>query len=79
MYVYNVCICIYIHIHKYVYIHIYAHTAIKKNEILPFVATSMDPEDIMLSEINQTKTNTTSFHLSVGSTKQNKLKKTETD
>ena len=30
---------------------------IKKNEILPFVATWMDLENIMLSEINQTKKN----------------------
>ena len=31
------------------------YSAIKKNEILPFAATSMDPENIMLSEISQTK------------------------
>ena len=30
----------------------------KKNKILPFVATWMDPDSIMLSEISQTKTNT---------------------
>ena len=31
------------------------YLAIKKNEILPFVATWMDLEGIMLSEISQTK------------------------
>ena len=40
----------------------YTHTmeyysTIKKNEIWPFVTTSMDPEGIMLSEINQTLVN----------------------
>ena len=39
------------------------YSAIKKNEILPFVATWMDLEGIMLSEINQT------FHLYVESKK----------
>ena len=39
--------------------YIYTHThngilAIKKNEILPFVTTLMDLEDIRLSEISQT-------------------------
>ena len=29
------------------------YTAIKRNEILPFATTWMDPEDIMLSEISQ--------------------------
>ena len=31
------------------------YSAIKKNEILPFVATWLDLEDIMLSEISQTE------------------------
>ena len=38
----------YIHTIKY-------YSAVKKKEILPFVATWMDLEDIMLSEISQTK------------------------
>ena len=50
-------------------IYIYSHThiyngilVIKKNEILPFAKTQMDLENIMLSEINQTKTNAI-YHL----------------
>ena len=34
------------------------YSAVKKNEILPFTATWMDLEGIMLSEISQIKTNT---------------------
>ena len=35
------------------------YSAIKKNEILPFATARMDPEgDIMLSEVNQRRTNT---------------------
>ena len=38
------------------YIHTMEYSlAIKKNKILPFVATWMDLEDIMLSEISQTR------------------------
>ena len=42
------------------YIHTYIHTmeyysAIKKNKILPFAATWMDLENIILSEISQTE------------------------
>ena len=33
------------------------YSAIKKNEILPFAATWMELEGIMLSEISQKKTN----------------------
>ena len=51
----------------YTHIHTHTHTltnietmeyylAIKKNEILSFVTTWMDPEDIMLNEISQRKT-----------------------
>ena len=31
------------------------YSAIKKNEIMPFTATWMDPEIITLGEVNQTK------------------------
>ena len=34
------------------------YSAIKKDEIMPLVATWMDLEIIILSEISQTKTNT---------------------
>ena len=41
------------------YIHNKILYSIKKKETLPFATTWMDLEDIMPSEINQTKTNTT--------------------
>ena len=34
------------------------YSAIKKNEIMPFAATWMDPEIIILSEVKKRKTNT---------------------
>ena len=40
--------CTHTHTHKLAY-----HSAIKKNEILPFAAVWMDLEKIMLSEISQ--------------------------
>ena len=43
------------------------------NEVLPFAATWMDLEGIMLSEITQRKTNTVCYHLYVKSKKYNKL------
>ena len=33
------------------------YSAIKKNEIMPFVATWMHPEVIILGEVNQRKVN----------------------
>ena len=44
------------------------YTAIKKNEIMPFVATWMDLEIIIVSEINQRKTNIP-YHLYIASKK----------
>ena len=41
----------------YIYIIEY-NSAIKKKEILPFVITWMDLEDMMLSEMSQTKSQT---------------------
>ena len=49
------------------------YSAIKKNDILPFAATWMDLEGIMLSEISQTMTNTVWYCLHVESKKYNKL------
>ena len=44
------------------------YSAIKKNEIMPFAATWMDLDIIILSEVSQTKTNTI-YHLYVKSKK----------
>ena len=41
-----------------VYLHNGYYSAIKKKEILYFATVLMDLEDIMLSEISQSKTNT---------------------
>ena len=50
------------------------YSTIKKKKILPFAATWMDLEGIMLSEISeQRKTNTACYHLYVESNKYNKL------
>ena len=45
------------------------HSAITKNEILPFAATWMDLENISRSDIKQKKPNTTWYHLYVESKK----------
>ena len=52
------CVCVHTctHTHARTYIHIQEYySAIKKNEIMPFSATGMDPEIIILSEVSQTK------------------------
>ena len=49
---------------QYIYIHIYSieyYSAIKKNEIMPFAATWMDLEIIILREVSQTDKNT--YHM----------------
>ena len=45
------------------------YSAILKNEIMPFAATRMDLEIIILSEISQKKTSIISFYLYVESKK----------
>ena len=52
--------CIYTHTHTHTHAHTHTHTMeyysdMKKNEILPFAATWMDSEGILLSEISQTE------------------------
>ena len=73
----------------YIYTMAY-YLAIKKNEILPFAATSMDPENIILSEVSIRKkkeaggigkTNTIWYHLYMESKNNTNesIYKTETD
>ena len=51
-------------------VHIYnGRLAKKKNEIMPFAATWMDLEIIILSEVSQRKRNTIQYHLYVESKK----------
>ena len=54
----DIDITIQIHTHTHTHTHIHKmeyYSAIKKNEILPFAATWMDLEGIILSEISQTE------------------------
>ena len=62
------CVCLCVYICTYTYVCIYTHTMaydppIKKNEILPFTATWMDLEIIIVSEVSQTEKN--KYHLYV--------------
>ena len=45
-----VCVCIYTHIHTHTMEY---YSAIKKNKIMPFTATRMDLQIIILSEVSQ--------------------------
>ena len=45
------------------------YSTIKKNEIIPFAATWMDLEIIIVSEVSQRKANIISYHLYVESKK----------
>jgi len=50
---------LYTHVYIYTYTHIMEYcSSTKKNEIMPFVATWMDLEIIILIEVSQRKTNT---------------------
>ena len=64
-----------VHIHIYTYTHTMEYySAVRKKNILPFVTTWMKPEDIMLSEISQTKKDKYCvISLNVESKKYNKL------
>ena len=44
--IYIVCVCVYVYIMRY-------YSAIRKSEIMPFAATWMDLEIIILSEVSQ--------------------------
>ena len=61
-YIYIIYISTHIHTMKY-------YSIIKKNEIMPFAATWMDTEIVILSKTSQTKTNPIWYHLYVGSKK----------
>ena len=51
------CVCVCTHTHTHTHTHKMEHySAIKKNEILPFVAMWIDLENIILSEV-KSKTN----------------------
>ena len=50
------------------------HSAMKKNEILSFATISINPEDIMLSGINQRKSGTIWSHSCVESNKRQQIK-----
>ena len=49
-----VCVCVCVPLYVNVYVMKY-YTALKKEEIIPFVTTQMDLGGIMLSEKSQTK------------------------
>ena len=52
--------CVYVHTHRGILL---SH---KKKEILPFAATWIDLEGIILSEISQRNNNTQCYHLNRG-------------
>ena len=52
------------------------HSAPKKNEIMPFAATWMDLEIVILSQVSQTKTDIVWYHLYMQSKKNELIYKT---
>ena len=61
-----------IHIHTHTHTHTHTeeyYSAIKKDEIMPFIATWMDLEIIILNGVSQRKTNAICNHLYVESKK----------
>ena len=74
---------VYIYINTHTHTHTHTHTmdyysAIKKNEILPFVRTWMDLKGIILSEISQWKINTMWFQILMWNLKNKWTNRTET-
>ena len=65
-------LCVGTRTHIYRHTHTHTHTqeyysAIKNNEIMPFAATWMDPEIIILSKVDRRNINTIRYHLYVES------------
>ena len=71
-----VCVCIYLSLHTYIHTHTHTmeyYSAIKRNEILPFIATRIYLESIIiLSEVSQGKANIKWYYLHVESKKKYK-------
>ena len=60
-----VCVCVYTHTHNGILL---SH---KMNETMPFVATWMDLDIIILHEVRQRNTNIIKYHLYVNSKNKN--------
>ena len=62
----GMCVCVRVCMHTWTHTVEY-YSALKKNKIMPFTATWMDLEMIVLSEVRQRNTDTTQYHLHVKS------------